>query len=135
RVSSCGATIRIGRETPCGISAPSPRALRRRPLRTGRGGSGGGLELVFDLAEDLLDDVLHRQDADRLSVAIDDRRHVQAVPPHLLQDNVDALVLGDAQELLDAARVLRTPLVLVGGVQLAVERQRCPRADAYQAPA
>src|SRR5436309_8658233 len=34
----------------------------------------GGLELVLDLAEDLLDDVLHRQDADRLPLPIDHRR-------------------------------------------------------------
>src|SRR5256885_245515 len=87
RGSSCGATIRMGREAPCGTSAPPPGPLRGRPRPpgTGRRRRGRRLELVFDLAEDLLDDVLHRQDADRLVVAIDDRRHVQAPPPHLLQ--------------------------------------------------
>src|SRR5439155_24832180 len=88
RVSSCGATIRIGRETPCGISASSPGPLRRRPrpVWTGRGGRRRRLELVFDLAEDLLDDVLHRQNTDRLAVAIDDRGHVQTAAPPLLPD-------------------------------------------------
>src|SRR6267142_4921534 len=136
-VSSCGATIRTGREALCVIGAPSPGTLRRgsRSLGTGRGGCGRGLEFVFDLPEDLLDDVLHRQDTDRPSLSIDDRSHMEAAPPHLLQDGVDAPVLGYPQQLLHDARILRLRLVLVGGVLLAVERQSLQIDDADQVPA
>ena len=63
------------------------------------------IELVLDLADDLLEQVLERDDAFELAVLVDHDRHVLVRAPELGQQRGQILRLGDdvggAQELLD----------------------------------
>ena len=65
----------------------------------------GQVELVLDLADDLLDHVLERDDPLHVAVLVDDDRHVLARPPELGQERGDVLGLRDdvrrPQDLLD----------------------------------
>ena len=61
-------------------------AIGGRPLR---------VELVLDLADDLLQDVLERDDADRGAVLVDHEREVLALPAQLLEQLVDEQRVGD----------------------------------------
>src|SRR4051794_124073 len=53
------------------------------------------VELVGDLADDLLEDVLHRDEPRGVAVLVDDDRHVELLRLHLAQQLGDALLLGD----------------------------------------
>ena len=63
------------------------------------------VELVLDLADDLLEHVLERDDPLHVAVLVDDDRHVLVRPPELVQERRDVLRLGDdvrrPQDLLD----------------------------------
>ena len=65
----------------------------------------GDVELVLDLADDLLEQVLERADPGHAAVLVDDDREVVARPPELLQQRGEILRLRDdvrrAHDLLE----------------------------------
>ena len=65
----------------------------------------GEVELVLDVADDLLEEVLERHDAGGGAVLVDDDRHVLVRPPELAEQSAEILRLRHdvrrAEELLD----------------------------------
>ena len=55
----------------------------------------GQIELVFDLADDLLQHVLQRDDAGRRAVLVDNDRKLLALLTQLAQQRADILGFGD----------------------------------------
>ena len=54
------------------------------------GGRHLAVGFVVDLADELLDQVLHRDDARRAAVLVDDQRHLGSVRAHLTEGSKDA---------------------------------------------
>ena len=105
-VASCGAssgtrsrsaTIRTGAEPSIHRPPPSGR-ISSRVAR---------VELVLDLADELLEDVLERDQPDDRAVLVEHERHVPAVAAHLAQHLVEPRGLGDAARSAARARAGR----------------------------
>ena len=60
-----------------------------------------GVELVLDLAEDLLDQVLERDDAARSTVLVDDDRKRRALALHVPQDARGITRLGSKERMAE----------------------------------
>ena len=68
----------------------------------------GDVELVLDLADDLLEEILERRDPDHRAVLVEDDREVVVRAPELLQERGEILRLRDdvrrAQQRLEVRR-------------------------------
>ena len=66
-----------------------------------------GIELVVDLADDLLEQILERDEAGDRAVLVDDDRHVALLAPDLGQQVAEALRLGHEVRRIEQARADR----------------------------
>ena len=77
--------------SPIGVRPCTRKPPTREPLDLGV----LDVELVGDLADDLLEHVFHRDEPGGVAVLVDDDRHVELLRLHLAQQLGDALLLGD----------------------------------------
>jgi hypothetical protein len=96
-VASCGASITMPSCAATSRSGASP-SIRRPPSSGLDQLAGARVELVLDLADDLLEDVLERDQPDDGAVLVKDQREVATVAAHLAQYLVDAGGLRHARE-------------------------------------
>ena len=95
------------------VVEPEAAVEQIRPLARGHEAGLLLVELVLDLAEQLLDRVLDRHDARRAAELVHDDRHVRPAPAHLAEEVLGPFELGHEEGRIEVSGELEVVLLLV----------------------